>query len=99
MIYKITIKCFCNAFNDRRIFENIAFAFTKFYEKENINKENCVKLFEQIKNKNDNFYWKYNGQYSFKRFFVDSDLDKPDDDSLIEKENIIECAKEQPYIY
>ena len=64
-------KMFCNAFNDRRIFENIVFVFTKFYGKENINKENCVKLVEQTKNINDNFYGKNNGQHSFKSFFVD----------------------------
>ena len=96
-----SIKMLCNAFDDSRIFENMAFVFIKFYGKEKekkIIKENSVRLVDNIKNIIANFYGKYNDQYSFKSFFVDSDLDEPDDDSLIEKDKIIEWAKELPFI-
>ena len=60
--------------------------------------ENSVILVDKIKNIIANFYGKYNDQYSFKSFFVDSDLDDPDDDSLIEKEKIINWVKELPIL-
>jgi len=97
-----SIKMLCKAFiDDPRIFENMAFVITKFYERKKekkIIKENSVRLVDNIKNIIDNFYGKYNDQYSFKSFFVDSDLEEPDDDSLIEKEKIIIWAKELPFI-
>ena len=93
-----SIKMLCNAFiDDPRIFKNMAFVFTKFYGKKK-EKENSVRLVDNIKNIIDNFYGKYNDQYSFKSFFVDSDLDEPDDDSLIEKEEIIYWAKKLPIL-
>ena len=96
-----SIKMLCNAFDDLRIVENMAFVFTRCYGRESqkkIIKENSVILVDKIKNIIANFYGKYNDQYSFKSFFVDSDLDDPDDDSLIEKEKIINWVKELPIL-
>ena len=96
-----TIKMLCSAFIDYPlIFENMAFVFTRCYGRKNKSRiiKNSVFFFDYIKNIIDNFYGKYNDQYSFKSFFVDSDLDEPDDDSLIEKEKIIIWAKELPFI-
>lgn len=96
-----SIKMLCNAFDDRRIVKNMSFVFTRCYGRESqkkIIKENSVILVDKIKNIIANFYGKYNDQYSFKSFFVDSDLDDPDDDSLIERKNIFNWAKELPFI-
>ena len=60
--------------------------FTEKKKKSKIFKENSVNLVELIKNIIDNFDGKYNDKYSFKSFFIDSNLEDP--------ERIIEWEKE-----
>jgi len=61
-------------------------------------KTHSVEFIDQIKKTKDNFYGKGYEQYTYNSFFIDSDLEDSDNDSLREKEKIIEWAKELPRI-
>ena len=99
-ILKNLIEIFCNVF-PKKIFKNVAFVFTKFYYSKKMKlsiKTHSVEFIDQIKNIIDNFYGKGYEKYTYNSFFIDSDLEDSDNDSLREKEKIIEWAKELPRI-
>ena len=89
------IKLICNNFNYRIIQHYISFVFTNFYgeykQKEKLisSKKIFIKEIEELINKfcgkKENIYIEY--------FFVDSDLDNPDRDSLFIREKILNRAK------
>ena len=84
------IKMICNTFEYRH-FKSISFVFTKFQGKkkelEQIrkNKEEFVKQAKELIKK---FYGKNELEGTLPYYFIDSDLDEPDDDSLKAREEI-----------
>ena len=90
------IKIYCNIFN-YEIFKNMGLAFTKVYEK-NQKKFNELKSIKErryrtyIKKIIENFF-NQTLNFDFPCFFVNSDLDEPDDNSLKERDKIIMWAK------
>ena len=78
----------------------MSFVFTKFCCNKKIKlsiKTHSVEFIDKIKNIIDNFYGKGYEKYTYNSFFIDSDLEDSDNDSLREKKNI-EWAKELPRI-
>ena len=84
------LKMICNTFEYKH-FNNISFVFTNFYgnrkELEQIrkNKEEFVKQAKELIKK---FYGKNELEGTLPYYFIDSDLDEPDDDSLKAREEI-----------
>ena len=92
------LKMICNTFEHRH-FKYISFVFTKFFgkkkelEKIRKNKEEFVKQTKELIKK---FYGKNELPGTLPYFFIDSDLDEPDKDSLEARENIIAWASGLP---
>ena len=90
------IKIYCNIFNTE-IIKNMGLVFTRAYEK-NQNRFNKIKSIKEqrfrtfVKNTIENFFDQHLNFY-FSCFFVDSDLDDPDENSLNERDKIIRWAK------
>lgn len=90
------IKIYCNIFNTE-IIKNMGLVFTRAYEK-NQNRFNKIKSIKEqrfrtfVKNTIENFFDQHLNFY-FPCFFVDSDLDDPDENSLNERDKIIRWAK------
>jgi len=88
------LKMICNTF-EYRYFNNISFVFTNFYgyrkelEKIRKNKEEFVMQAKELIKK---FYGKNELPGTLPYFFINSDLDEPDDHSLKERENIFNWA-------
>ena len=92
------LKMICNTFEYRH-FNNISFVFTNFYgnrkelEKIRKNKEEFVMQAKELIKK---FYGKNEFPGTLPYFFINSDLDEPDHDSLEEREKIllwVRCLK------
>ena len=90
------IKNFCNVFGSEIIY-NIAFVFTKHLgdlkkERKEKMKQKNIAFAEEIKKLIDNsFGGKKN--YHFPIFFIDSDLENEDEDSINERDKIINWAR------
>ena len=90
------IKLMCNTFDNPKIFKNVAFVFTKFYmKKKNETKKNAQNFVSKAKNLIKEFYGNNikDFEYTFESFFIDSDLENPDEDSNNEREKIYIWAK------
>lgn len=95
------IRTICNNFNYETMKNNIGFVFTKYYAKSEKKKmeikngkEEEVKKCEEIIEK---FYGKKLGKH-LKIFFIDSDMDDPDDFSLETRIKIIMWMRELTYV-
>ena len=92
------LKMICNTFEYRH-FNNISFVFTNFYgnrkelEKIRNNKEEFVMQAKELIKK---FYGKNELPGTLPYFFINSDLDEPDDHSLNEREKIFNWASGLP---
>ena len=93
------IKLMCNTFDNPKIFKNVAFVFTKFYmkkkQKDEIKKIVQTGFDSKAKNLIKEFYGNdiKDFDYTFESFFIDSDLENPDEDSNNEREKIYIWAK------
>ena len=92
------MKMICNTFEYKN-FKFISFVFTKFTGKkkelEKI-KKNKIEFVEQTKELIKKFYGKNELPGTLPYFFIDSDLEEPDDDSVLEREKIIQWASGLP---
>ena len=89
------IKVMCNTFDNPKIFKNVAFVFTKFYmKKKNETKKNAQNFVSKAKNLIKEFYGNdiKDFNYTFESFFIDSELEDPDEDSKSEREKIYTWA-------
>ena len=92
------LKMICNTFEYKH-FNNISFVFTNFYgnrkelEKIRNNKEEFVMQAKELIKK---FYGKNELPGTLLYFFINSDLDEPDDHSLNEREKIFNWASGLP---
>ena len=88
------LKMICNTF-EYRYFNNISFVFTNFYgyrkelEKIRKNKEEFVMQAKELIKK---FYGKNELPGTLPYFFINSDLDEPDDHSFRAREEILHWA-------
>lgn len=93
------IKQICNTFNFPT-FKNIAFVFTKYYgkkkEKEKI-KNSKITFVEKSKELIEKFY-NQKLEKRFKYFFIDSDLEEIDEDSVKERVNIFRWINSLTFI-
>ena len=94
------IRTICNNFNFETIKNNIGFVFTKYFGKEKYKKEikkgkeeEVLKCEEII----ENFYNKKLGKH-IKMFFIDSDLDERDENSLQTRIEIMMWIRELTYV-
>ena len=93
------IKMICNAFKDPKIFKNVAFVFTKFYMKKKQKSEIKNQAQTNFVNKAKNLIKEFYGNdikdfnYTFESFFIDSELEDPDEESKIEREKIYSWAR------
>ena len=95
---KNMIKMICNSFEYKN-FKFISFAFTRYYGKQET-KDKLKKIKEdfvdEMKKLVKNFYGQNALSVVFPYFFIDSDLENPDDDSLRNRQEIIQWAKGLP---
>ena len=88
------LKMICNTFEYKN-FKFISFVFTKFYGKKKVleqikkNKEEFVLQTKELIKK---FYGKNELEGTLPYYFIDSDLDEPDDDSLKSRQEIFNWA-------
>ena len=92
------MKMICNTFEYKN-FKFISFVFTKFTGKkkelEKI-KKNKIEFVEQTKELIKKFYGINELPGTLPYFFIDSDLEEPDEHSLLEREKIIQWASGLP---
>ena len=94
------IRTICNSFNFETLKNNIGFVFTKFYGKEKIKEDikkckimevmKCEKIIEDFYNKKLEKHMEY--------FFIDSDLEEPDDFSKQSRIKIMMWMRELTYV-
>lgn len=85
------IKMICNTFDNPKIFKNIAFVFTKFYmkrkQKDEVREKAKTDFVDNAKKLIEDFYKSKikDLQYTFESFFIDSDMEDPDEESELER--------------
>lgn len=98
--FQKVLKLICNVF-EIETFKNIGIVFTKYFGKKKAKKEikeSRIKFAESLKTFVEKCYNGKKLENSLNYFFIDSDMDEYDKESIVERINILKWAKRLTYI-